>query len=407
MVKKNTYTLLISLCAFFISDAALAQDSIVLANGKGISGLIKNKGWVKTPDQILFERDGEKFKYSPLELSEFYVNGDKYISKGVKINITNQSLQGLAKGYQQEIVSKTIFLKVLVEGNSSLYSHRLVRTHFFASKAKTFLELTNLKTRSGGNAVRYIGQLRVLWNNCDQDLNIEKIRFATSSLIKAFERYNSCSGNGSDYVVKKNPLRKSLFALAGYKLIDYDLSANSFYSNFMLNGSDTGRFNFGVGFELGILNNSDRFQIYNDLLFQQYKYEGSYRDATSDDQFIDYDLAVDVAYLELANLARYNFGDDFENLTFFLNGGLAHAFLVSDRSSEKSNSVFFGTETMRDRRPLGGQIKSYTLSGIIGLGLRINQFLLEARYRFKPEAASFPKLSNAESINFLLSYKIL
>ena len=407
MTKKHSPLVLFSLFFTFFQFAVNAQDSIVLTNGTGFSGLIKNKGWVKTPEQILFEKEGERFEYGPNELKEFYVNGDKYISRTVDINITNQNIQGLKTSTQQEIVTRHIFLRVLVEGQANLYSYRLVRTHFFTSQGNGFLELTKLKTNSGGTVDRYVGQLKVLWKDCSEDLKIEKIRFTSSSLAKAFERYNLCVSDGSTYVVKKNPIRKGLFLVAGYKFVDYDLSGSGFYSNFTFKDPNNGTLNFGIGFELSPLNNSDRFQIYNDLLYQPITFEAEYRDFTSNDQFVDYDLKVDVSYLILTNLVRYNFRDDLKKFTFYLNGGLTQAFLISDNSTERSNSVFFGRETMRDRQPLAGEIKTYTLSGVLGAGFRKDRLSLEARYIFKPEPSSFPNLSNAESINLLLSYKIL
>lgn len=368
-------------------------------------------GWIRTPESITVKYQGETRTYTPQELIGFEMDGDRYIARKVSLDITNQDLQTLSSTIDRKTVDKDLFLRVLVEGTVNLYSYKDTRTHYFASKSgrTEFVELDNLRRMSNSKisySKQYIGQLRLFLSDCLENSRIDKIQYTNSSLLKAVKDYNECQSGGSDYVVKKSPIKTEFLLLAGYKLSSYELPSEGVYGNYILDSESDGNFTFGLALNINLLRNTERLQLYNELLYQKYAFSGSFREERLPQQFADYNLDVDLSYLELSTLVRYVFTDNSKKLRPYLSAGMVNAFQLSDDSSESVNIVFFDTERLTELEPLDGQIVSHRLFFTVGAGLAYNRFSFELRYGFNPEIAGFPVITKTENINLLLGIRL-
>ena len=113
---------------FFFIQSSFGQNnykpgSIINKNGDIIQGFIDYKNWEKNPKIISFKHSTEKeeIKYSPIDISEFTVNDEIYISAVVNIEVSPIHTSNLqfdpAFNYKEE----TAFLQAKVLGHKSLY----------------------------------------------------------------------------------------------------------------------------------------------------------------------------------------------------------------------------------------------------------------------------------------------
>ncbi len=398
--------LLFSFILIFLTSilALNAQNAkIELLDGTHLEGEIDYNGWVKTPSEIKVSVQGETVVYTPFQILGFEVNGDRYVSRVVDLNTTGQNLQSLTDFTKLESIEKRVFLKALVQGNIGLYTYSDTRIHFFATKGSDITELLRLKRLKKATLNRYVGQLNILFSDCNQPPRAENIQFSATSLKRAVVAYNECVAGNSLFIEKKYPIQVSLYVVGGYKTSSLEI-ANQ---NWQLDSNSSGSPTYGLGMDVNLLRKTKKLQLYNELLLQSYKFEASYREQRLEQQYIDYFLNVDVSYVEINSLIRYNFGSDSDKLNVFANAGVNNAIQLSDSSTEYSNSFFFGEVNRMDREPLDGGIKTSRLSFSLGLGLRYKFAHAELRYGFKPKLSDFPAISNTNDLNFLLAFKVL
>ncbi len=390
------------------AQSDFVAGEIELNNGKKIVGEIAYNGWFKTPNQITFKYQGEVISYGPEELIGFAIGEDKYLSKKVEINTTKQDAQNLSKTIRSEIENRHIFLKVLVLGNANLYSFKDSRTHFFASKEQKFVELIKLKRSSGSTTSsynKYLGQLNLLLADCLDELKLGTTQFTATGLTRKIDSYNQCKSGKSSYIAKKGSFEIGLHIIGGYRISSFELSG--FYNNYVIDESSTNALTFGLGFDFNILRNTNKLQLFNELLYQSYKFDAAFRDVESDDFFTDYTLNLDIGYLEFSNMLRYQFISTSADFKPFISLGVTNSFKVQDNSTEQAESVFFETIRVTERDPFEGRILSYRVFFSIGAGANFNRLSAEVRYGFNPKFSDFPAVGKSQNVNLLLSYRLL
>lgn len=405
-MQKSTLLLLLSL--FLPISILTAQNiEVVLKDGTLVKGTTGHNALVKTPDQLEVTVDKETLRYTPTMVKEFSMNGDRYISQEIELNTTNQNLQSLTNFTELEWVNKEVFLKVLVLGDVSLFSYKDSRIHYIVSKDGKFRELIRLKKSSKATLNRYVGQLNILFSDCEKLPKTDYINFNASSLKRAVIGYNECISGKSDFVEEKAPVEVSFYLVGGYRQTSYDLTGG-LYNNYEISSENTGKITYGLGFDVNFLKRTKRLQLYNEVLLQSYGFEGFYRDQrTLEEQYIDYFLDVDVQYLEANSMLRYSFGREHDKLRIFITGGINFGFQLSDNSTEYSNTVLFDSQNRRERDPLGGEIKKSRIASLVGIGLRHKYGFVEVRYGFNPKLSDFPIVSNTNNLNILAAIKVL
>ena len=408
--------LIAGICILFLNSFVFAQNTkVTLNDGTIVEGASSYSGWGENQDEIEVTLGSETVVYSPQEVTEFTLNGDRYITKDIELSYVSKSTDVSINDDGEKIetdnlalesIQKKAFLRVVVLGPASFYTYNDGTTHFFVEKEGKIIELLRLKRSNKPTLNRYVGQLNLLFSDCSKMTNNDKVQFSKDGIKRAVLKYNECISGNSDFVEIKRPLKLSLYLVGGYKLTSYSLSAEN-YGRKTDGESSSGTPAYGIGFDISGLGRTDRFQIHSEILLQKYEYEATYRNQTSPNQFTDFFVDLDLTYVEIAALLRYNFGDiSKDKLGFFVNAGINQGFQFSDDSTEFSNAVFFSSEVTNEREPLNGDIVSARTTFVLGAGLRYKIITGEIRYDFNPRLTGKPTVSNTSNINLLLSAKL-
>ena len=180
-----------------VAQSNFVNGSVTTINNQVFTGQINYQDWKRTPETILF-KTGETIRtYKPEDLLAFEVEDDKFISRLVSVDVTTQVLNKMSENDEATFEDRHVFLNVLAQGNANLYEYYDSRTHFYAEKGDTFIELINRKKLQKGNQdlmtfKKYLGQLNVLFNDCNTVKVSDKLEYRRLQLTKIFEKYNNC-----------------------------------------------------------------------------------------------------------------------------------------------------------------------------------------------------------------------
>ncbi|SDX86422.1 hypothetical protein SAMN05444411_110137 [Lutibacter oricola] len=283
------YFLLIALAIFVsktYSQITFEKGYFINNANQKVECFIKNVDWRKNPSEIEYKiSENDKIKTIGLKTAkEFRIyNASKYIQKTVEIDKSSTKINNLSETKKVNFTTKTLFLKVLIEGKANLYSYEGdgFSKFFYSTENKTIEQLVYktylTKDSKIGENNRFKQQL---WNNlkcASIKLNtIEKIRYKKKDLINIFSQFNNCFK--SEFVNYELKEKRDLF----------NLSVRPQFRNSSLNiknaVSDTKNTNFGssTSFGLGIEAeiifpfNKNKWAIIFEPTFQQFKSEKTY-----------------------------------------------------------------------------------------------------------------------------------
>lgn len=206
-LKLLLATVLFSTFSVF-SQTNFEPGYIIQANGTKLDCLIKNEDWKGSPVTFNYKlgENAEVKTGNVTNISEFGSNNFKYIVATVQMEQASDKVGNLTENRNSDFKNETLFLKVLVEGNASLYYTIKNGDNRFFYKMndgeiqpliyKRYLTISN---KMGENN-RYKQQLATdfVCSNL-KNLDFDKLEYKKSSLIKRFEEYNTC--NNAQYIV--------------------------------------------------------------------------------------------------------------------------------------------------------------------------------------------------------------
>ena len=102
------------------------QGYIIDNNNQRQDVLIKNIDWLNNPKSIEYKNDEtSKIEIATInQIKEFGVdNQSKYVRVDVKIDRSSEDLAKISSIQEPEFKEETLFLKVLIEGEASLYDY--------------------------------------------------------------------------------------------------------------------------------------------------------------------------------------------------------------------------------------------------------------------------------------------
>jgi len=204
--------LLLSLTSF--SQIEFEPGYLIDNNNQRIDCLIKNQDWKNNPNKIRYKtsENDEPEIASIEEIKEFGLNNQsKYIRAIVDIDRSSDELSKLTKERNPVFETETLFLKVLLEGESTLYSYTEGNLHrfFFNSKEGKIEQL--VYKRYMGEAIDlksnklFRQQLYLAFANqgisADQT---ERLKYEQHDLIRFFERLQDNQAEGlTNYIAKE------------------------------------------------------------------------------------------------------------------------------------------------------------------------------------------------------------
>ena len=319
-----------------------------------INCLIKNLDWEKNPTEFKYKlsENSELNEKTIKSVKEFGINNaSKYVRSSVKIDRSSNDDNELDNERRPTFKEEELFLKVLVEGKSTLYSYvdnRLIR--YFYSIEKSNIEQLVFKRYitpeyNFGTNNRFRNQL---WKNLkcsDIKINrVEKLEYRKSDLVNFFVAYNSC--NNQEYTNFEEKQKKDLFNLT----IRPRLNSSSFESRLSNTNVNSG-IDLAIGIEAEFILpfNNNKWSFIIEPTYQSFKIEKS---------------------------TNGNLEDVINYSTVEISAGLRHYFFLNDNSK-----IFINTSLIYDLR-LNESTNLTAVYLAYGLGYKYNdKYSIELRYQ--------------------------
>ena len=260
-------------------------------NNQRIECLIKNSDWKNNPTEFEYKTSAlaESEKGTLNSVKEFGVTGfSRYVRVDTKIDLSSTDVNTLSKTRDPEWSQKLMFLKVLVEGNASLYYYeknglirffystasdtivnQLVYKEYFDQKNKDYVEAFEISANNKFHAQ--------LWTDvrCPNTATsvVEQLKYQKSELRKYFIKYNKCFNNAS--VVYEKKTGKDFFHLKispgiNYSSLGVTNISSSTYDGFTTDFGNQASFRIGLEGELILPFNRNKWGILFEPTFQYY-----------------------------------------------------------------------------------------------------------------------------------------
>ena len=245
-----------------------------------INCLIKNLDWEKNPTKFKYKlsENSESNEKTIKSVKEFGIpNTLKYVRSSVKIDRSSNDDNELDNERRPSFKEEELFLKVLVEGKSTLYSYvdnRLIRYFYGIEKSNieqlVFKRYITPEYNFGTNN-RFRNQLRNDLKCPDIKRNrVEKLKYRKSDLVNFFVTYNNCNNQESINFEEKQ--KKDLFNLT----IRPRLNSSSFESRFSNTNVNSG-IDLAIGIETEFILpfNNNKWSFIIEPTYQSFKIEKS------------------------------------------------------------------------------------------------------------------------------------
>lgn len=368
IILSNSYSQITFEKGYFIDEA-----------GQKFECLIKNIDWSKNPTgfQYKLTADGETKNATLETIKEFRVDGaSKYIKAMVKIDQSPSDLSNLSIERNPIFIEKLLFLKVIIEGNATLYSYEegTLTRFFYSTPGKEINQLVYKMYRNDGNVLNNYSYRQQLFQNLScsglDEADFNKLRYYYQDLKRIFIKYNKC--DDPNYVHDPALKRKGAFNFSlrpGVSLVDLKM-ANPFSDYLYTEMDNKPSFRFGAEVEYILAFNKNKWAILIEPTYQYFSAEKltdtmnpSYGVITTSVEYQSIEVPVGVRYSIFLN----------KDSKIFLN-----ALGVFDFSFNSSVKFKRGNGSDLDS-PL--KIKA-GVNPAVGLGYKIkNKYGIEIRYQ--------------------------
>lgn len=281
---------LLSLLFFIIGINSYAQITFeegyfIDNSGQKTNCLIKNVDWKNTPTEIEYKlQENDEAQVKSIEmLDEFGIkDASKYVRVQVEIDRSSKNINRLSENRNPIFEEENSFLKVLVEGQASLYEYNdgnLLR-YFYTFKDSEIKQLIYKKYKTVNGDVSENNRYRQqLWSDfsCDgfNRQKLEHINYSKRDLVRQFTKFNDCAD--SDYINFNAKDKRDFFHLT----IKPRLNISSLTFNNSLSDVDPVEFDdetgFGIGIDLEFILpfNKNKWAVTLEPAYQSFKSESS------------------------------------------------------------------------------------------------------------------------------------
>ncbi len=287
MLKLLCYTVVLFVYSTINAQITYEPAYFIDNNGNRIDCLIRNLDWKNNPTGFSYKisEDGEVIQASIDLIREFRVKGyAKFQRFEVEIDRSSNSLSDLTNFRQARFNSETLFLKVLVKGDATLYYYEdnNLRRFFYQLKNDNVEQLIykryNKQPSEIGENMRFRQQL---WNKlkCEgiEQQRVDRIRYNESDLTKFFKTYNICINPEISYSeAEKGKFQLNLFIRPGLNfsnlVIDNNVSG--------IRDTDFGQnlgYRIGLEVEASLPFNKNKWAVFFEPTFQSYSKESATR----------------------------------------------------------------------------------------------------------------------------------
>lgn len=355
-------------------------------SGQKVDGFIKNKDWSNDPTEFDFKitLKTESNLLSIDVVKEFGVYGDiKYVRKTVNLDRSSNRAEKLSDKKEPKFETVKIFLKVLVDGEATLYSYTdyNLKRFFYKLKDSSVEPLVYKKYILSYNKVaendKFKQQLFLSLKCSDITIkDLEKLRYKKNQLIELFVKYNQCQD--SDYIQYDN--QKSTKGKDWFNLnlrLGLNYSSATLTKKTILRDIPYPDFDRKLGLRLGL--EAEAILPFNNNKWSII-FESTYQSYSQDNKWVAEDISG--GSNEFQNSITYKV------IEFALGG--RHYFFLSDNSKIFVNSSFnvdfsdfFNDSVLISEG--GGKYKTEAVTIInsyfgFGVGLKHDKYSIEFRF---------------------------
>jgi hypothetical protein len=160
----------------------------------------------------------------------------------------------------------------------------------------------------------------------------------------------------------------------------------------------------GASFEVIFSRNLKRWSLYNEMGLAGYHVEGSYRYEKDPNHTVSSKTEIGVTQLRVNSMVRYSvYG---RKATWFVNGGLASGFALSNTNVEQLETVFFTTTTRKTQSAVEAA-NNLEVGYLVGTGLRFGRLSTEIRYENGNGMSKiFSLASTTHKVFLLVGYRL-
>lgn len=277
---KNIFLLLIisTLSLNSYSQIEFERGYFINDSDQKIDCLIKDLDWKNNPDKFDYRltENSTTETASIKDVIEFgSANSFKFIRAFVKMDRSSENIGKLSREKEPIFNDEELFLKVLIEGKSSLYmySDGGLKRYFYSNGNSEIKQLIYKKYKTKDNKLGHNNRFKQqLFNEitCGVKGNINNLKYNRSSLSRFFRKNNQC--NNSIYVDFEKT-KKDLFNLTiRPRLYSTALTTRNIQSSFKNTdfGSKSG-FGFGIEAEFIMPFQKNKWAFIIESNFQSFK----------------------------------------------------------------------------------------------------------------------------------------
>lgn len=399
-MKTIVFLLLTTISINSFSQTKFEKGYLINLNEQRINCYIKDNDWKNNPTEVKYRvGENDETKIADLKNTKAFGIDNKvaYIRAVVDIDYSSGDVSTLSGKREPELKTDTVFLKILVKGEASLYYYEnssLIR-YFYSTSSKPIEQLIYKEYINGDKGIfRNRDFTAQLWKNVrcpETSINIIKtIQYKAKDLIDYFRNYNECVNKSyTDYTLSE---KKKLFSLTITPGIEMaTMSIDSRETN-LIDVNFGSKFNYRIGLELNMLLpfSHNKWSIFMEPTYQHY----SGHEVIERTYYLPRDVDAEYKSLEIPMGLKYSFQLNKKSF-LFLRGGM-----VVDIPF---NSTITYTNQDRLYKILSGN--SFT----VGLGAQYKRLSSEFRYYGNRDilSSSMSWDTKYSKLSFILGYRIL
>lgn len=418
--KDNISRYLFILITILISQYSFSQSNyldgyIINLKGDTIFGLIDYRNWDTNPNKIDFKHktDNAAITYTPLNIIEFRVHDEIYVSGIVNSEISPTLTARLEKDATINLKIDTAFLQILIKGNKNLYLYKdsQGKSNFYIKKDtnyellihKKYLTETNYGRLAINENKKFIGQLNFYFADCFSMQSTSKgLKYNRTSMQKLFEDYYKQTQKD---ILFKNKIEKvsiEIGVLAGMSVSNLVFKSLDFFYLTEINYKQSSNFTAGIFFDIIQPRSLGKWSVNNELLYTSYSMTGSYNNYEHENKYVIKTTELGYSYIKMNNLLRYKY--QIGKMYIYINGGISNGYAIKEVNLLKKESKLYTTYRIDYEKAIDTS-RRYEQGLILGLGAKYNKWSLEIRYEGGNGMSDYSFLNSSTTrLYFLLGY---
>lgn len=416
---KKSISFLLLLLGFFGGanfSSLSAQENfikgyIILNNSDTLFGKIDYRNWGVNPDVVGFlsETEAIPHNYTPMDILEFGVNGEIYVSGVVLKEVSSGQSGWIDFDPQIKTEPDTIFLQALIKGRKSLYYYYSeARKDNFYIKQGSIFELLEykeyLKQMSGGNIAlknnRYLGQLTIYLDDCTEIKSLlPETPYRKNGLLKLFRDYYKCFPEESYFHQESERPKAEKGLVAGPSLTILHFAGENYPHLSDAGFKPSLKISAGFYLNLILMRNQQKWSLYNEALFASYKVTDTYEAYENEEKYSVITTRISYSYFKINNLIRFTY--PIGNAFVFVNAGLSNGLVLGEQNYNKTELILYNINRTRIE-PAMNNVRRYEQGLLMGAGWKHNRLSLEFRYERGNGMSAYVDLKSSVDRFFLL-----